>query len=199
MKKVILLRHAKSSWDDPQRSDHDRPLNRRGRAAAPVIGNWLRDRGHIPDTVLSSSSLRTRQTVLRLREAIPNLAFPVVERALYHATPDAMRDRLAALPSTCQTILLVGHQPGLSALTRKLSNGAESRRCKRAYEHFPTAAAAVLEVEIDDWSALACGSARFVDFAKPRELAEAAPGVDRRQTSPTVPTAVTRTDPMIIG
>lgn len=173
MKKVILLRHAKSSWHNPMLGDHDRPLNGRGQAAAPVIGAWLAYRKHLPDYVLSSSAVRTLETVKGLRKSMPRLPEPVIERGLYHAAPCDMRDRLCALPTSVRTVMLVGHQPGLSALTRKLADGHENRRCRRAYEHFPTAAAAVLEVDIDDWADLEFASARFIDFAKPRELMDA--------------------------
>ncbi|MEO1492197.1 MAG: histidine phosphatase family protein [Pseudomonadota bacterium] len=173
MKKVILLRHAKSSWDNPDLDDHDRPLNKRGKAAAPVIGAWLAAKKYRPDVVLCSSSERTTQTISGLKNALPDLPEPVVERELYHASPAAMRQRLAELPADCDTVLLVGHQPGLGAFTRKLADGREGRRCKRAYEHFPTAAAAVLELDVEDWGELDYASARFVDFAKPRELMDA--------------------------
>ena len=173
MKKVILLRHAKSSWQDPSLDDHDRPLNARGKAHTPVIGEWLAHRKYRPDAVLCSSSARTRETVKLLRKAIPGLPEPIVEEALYHAAPDTMRQRLSRLPAHCATVLLVGHQPGIGTLTRLLADGTEKRRCRRAYEHFPTAAAAVLELDLEDWAGLAYRSARFVDFAKPRELVDA--------------------------
>ena len=173
MKKLILLRHAKSGWDDRSVDDHDRPLNKRGKAAAPLIGRWLAERRHLPDTVLCSSSTRTQETVRRMREALPDLPQPVVERELYHASPSTMRDRLARLPQDCGTVMLVGHNPGLASLVRKMSDGREKRRCRRAYERFPTGAAAVLELDLDDWSEIGFASARFVDFAAPRELMEA--------------------------
>ena len=91
MKTLYLLRHAKSSWDDPLQSDHARPLNKHGRAAAPLIATWLASRGHVPDTVLCSSAARTRETVDRMRPALPGLPEPMVEEELYHASPDAMR------------------------------------------------------------------------------------------------------------
>ncbi|MEM1298008.1 MAG: histidine phosphatase family protein [Pseudomonadota bacterium] len=172
MRKLILLRHAKSSWDDPVLEDHDRPLNKRGHAAAPVIGEWLKYRHHKPDFVLCSSAKRTQETVQRLRKVMDGLPEPLVERGLYHASPADMLARLQQLPASVGSVLLVGHQPGLGALTRKLSDGRENRRCRRAFEHFPTAAAAVLEFDAD-WSALDYATARFVDFAKPRELMDA--------------------------
>lgn len=170
MKKVILLRHAKSSWSNPDLEDHDRPLNKRGKASAPVIAQWLADQSHLPDTVLCSSSKRTRQTVRRMKEILLDLPELRIEPQLYHATPDMMRDRLANLPESCDTVLVVGHQPGLGAFARKLADANPRPRCSRAFEHFPTAAAAVLEVDIEDWSDLHYHGARFVDFAVPREL-----------------------------
>lgn len=170
MKKLILLRHAKSSWSDPDLDDHDRPLNARGRAAAPVIGQWMAHRRHLPDFVLSSSARRNRQTVKRLRKTLCALPEAVIDPALYHASPDAMRERLAQLDDSVDTALLVGHQPGLSSLVRQLSNGHVRPGCNRAFEHFPTAAAAVLELPIESWSELEPHKAIFVDFARPRDL-----------------------------
>ncbi|MEM8992561.1 MAG: histidine phosphatase family protein [Pseudomonadota bacterium] len=172
MKKLILLRHAKSSWSDPALEDHDRPLNDRGKAAAPVIARWLAEKAHLPDTVLCSSSKRTRQTVKRMRNEIPTLPEPLIDEQLYHASPKTMRDRLSKLPPDCDTVMVVGHQPGLSAFARKLTNGNVSARCRRAFEQFPTAAAAVLRLNIDDWSKLNYDEADFIDFAKPRELSD---------------------------
>jgi phosphohistidine phosphatase len=151
MKKVILLRHAKSRWDDPATDDHDRPLNKRGKAAAPIIGRWLADRGYLPDTVLCSSSARTTETVRRMRKTMPG-----------GQTAAELHD-----------VMLVGHNPGLGSLVRKMADGREDRRCRRAFEHFPTGAAAVLELDLDRWSEIGFGEARFVDFASPRELMEA--------------------------
>ena len=173
MKKLILLRHAKSSWDDPTLDDHDRPLNRRGLEAAPVIGSWLDYRKHSPELVLCSSAVRTRETVRGVRKAMPRLPEPLIEAGLYHASPGEMLERLQRLPADLDCVMLVGHQPGLGALARKLSDGKENRRCRRAFEHFPTAAAAVLEIDLEDWAELDYASARFVDFAKPRELLDA--------------------------
>ncbi|MEL6477104.1 MAG: histidine phosphatase family protein [Pseudomonadota bacterium] len=170
MKKLILMRHGKSSWSDPALDDKDRPLNPRGKAAVPVMAQWLAHRKHLPDTVLVSSAKRTRQTVKRMRSVLPDLPAPEVDETLYHAPPEKMCKRLSQLPKSCDTVMVVGHQPGLSALVRKLSDGKVRRRCARAFEHFPTAAAAVLEVDIEDWSDLDYHAADFVDFAMPREL-----------------------------
>ncbi|MEM7423379.1 MAG: histidine phosphatase family protein [Pseudomonadota bacterium] len=173
MRKVILMRHAKSSWDDPRLDDHDRPLNGRGKRAAPAMARWLTSRGHLPGQILWSSSTRTRATVKLMRRTVPDLPSPRIACALYHAAPDTMLGYLRDAPEDVDTVMLVGHQPGLGALTRMLTGGQPPRRCARAFEEFPTAAAAVLEIDVPGWAVLDYCTARFVDFAKPRELLDA--------------------------
>ena len=170
MRKVILLRHAKSSWADAALGDHDRPLNKRGKAAAPVIGAWLARNGHRPDLVLCSSSVRTCETVRRMKAGLSDLPDPVIEAELYHASPMTMSARLRALPDDVMTVMLVGHQPGLGSLARQLADGTESSRCSQAFTHFPTAAAAILTLGDVVWSSVGPGTARLVDFARPRDL-----------------------------
>lgn len=170
MKKLILLRHAKSSWDDPDAADHERVLNARGRAAAPVIAAWLAERGHLPDTVLCSSAARTRETVQRMAKKVPALPAPVIEPSFYHASPGVLLDRLRLLPDDCAAAMIVGHQPGLGAMARRLSTGTVPPQCAQAFQHFPTAAAAVFEIAISGWTDLAFNTAAFVEFAKPRDL-----------------------------
>ncbi|MEM6943341.1 MAG: histidine phosphatase family protein [Pseudomonadota bacterium] len=170
MKTVILLRHAKSSWNDPDLDDHERPLNRRGKAAAPAIARWLGRNGYQADRVLCSTSKRTRQTLKRMRPVLPDLPEAVVEPKLYHAAPGVMFEILAQQPDDAQCVLVIGHQPGLSAFARHLVNGRIRPGCARAFEHFPTAAAAVLKLPVERWRALSPHSAEFVDFAVPRAL-----------------------------
>lgn len=172
MKKLILLRHAKSSWDSTNLDDHDRPLNKRGKAASPVIGGWLAHRHHLPGKILCSTAARARETLDRLR--LPETAPRSVEfsASLYHASPETMLEILRGVDNDFNTVLLVGHQPGLGAMTRLMS-GHATARCKRAFEHFPTAAAAVLEADVPRWKDIRYGEANFIDFAKPRELMDA--------------------------
>lgn len=170
MKKVILVRHGKSSWDNPDLDDHDRPLNPRGRAAAPVIAGWLDRRRHRPDIVLCSSAQRTRETASRMASVIEDMPTPLIDEGLYHASPKAILERLRGLDSDLGTVMVIGHNPGLSALSRKLSGPNVRRRCARAFEHFPTAAAAVFTADIDRWKDLSYGETDFIDFARPKEL-----------------------------
>lgn len=170
MRKVILVRHGKSSWADPGLDDHDRPLNPRGRSASPVIARWLAERGHRPEMTLCSSARRTVETEELMRAAVPALPQPLVEAGLYHASPQQLLERLRALDDAVSVAMLVGHNPGLSATARKLSAAPVRPRCARAFEHFPTAAAAVFVLPIERWRDAAFGEAEFTDYARPREL-----------------------------
>lgn len=170
MKTLILMRHGKSSWQDRTLDDHDRPLKKRGRTAAPAMARWLEAEGLCPDVVLCSSARRTRETFERMREVSPALPEPELSAALYEAAPAALLERVKALPGTCGVALLIGHQPGLGELLRLLSGRVRRPEDRRAFEKFPTAAAAVLEADVAAWPDLAPGSAELAAFAAPREL-----------------------------
>ena len=170
MKTLILMRHGKSSWKDRTLDDHDRPLKKRGRKAAPLMARWLEAQGLRPDTVLCSSARRTRETLERMREATPALPEPTLSAALYEAPPAALLEQVKGLPDTCGTALLIGHQPGLGELLRLLAGRVRKPEDRRVFEKFPTAAAAVLETEVAAWSELAPGSAELAAYAAPREL-----------------------------
>ncbi len=169
MRRLILLRHAKSSWSDIDLHDHDRPLSLRGRLAAPLIGAWLAEQGYTPDHVMCSSSRRTIETWARARLmlAAPD---PVIDPKLYHAGPEILLHALRAVPDAAASVMIVGHQPGIGAFARKLANATTPPGCARAFCKFPTAACAVLDLSAQTWSEAAFGSARFHGFAIPREL-----------------------------
>ncbi len=113
--RLILMRHAKSSWKQSDLSDHDRRLNQRGRDSADAMGDWLRKKGFAPDTVLSSSAERTLETYAHLRFDVP----PEFTRRLYLAPAPAMLDALRS--ATGKTILLLGHNPGIGELAERLA------------------------------------------------------------------------------
>jgi phosphohistidine phosphatase len=170
MRRVILFRHAKSSWADPDLEDHDRPLNQRGRMAACLMGAWLADKGLRPELALVSSSVRTQETWARSRLAFDDPPEAEIDPKLYHADPATMLARLQRAPGAIGTILLVGHQPGIGAFCRRLAAPDAPAHCQRAYEKFPTAAVAVLDFEADAWPELGFGLGRFHTFAAPRDL-----------------------------
>lgn len=169
MKRVILLRHAKSAWSDPDLDDHDRPLNQRGRLAAPLMGAWLAERGFVPEAVLCSSSVRTIETWARARGAFPDAPEATVDAGLYHADPGRMLTAIHAAPPEASTLLLIGHQPGIGSLTRRLAAPDTPATCARAYQKFPTGACAVIDFDTDSWTGVAWGTGRFHSFGVPRE------------------------------
>lgn len=172
MRRLILMRHAKSSWDDPDLDDRDRPLNARGRLAAALMGAWLSDEGLRPDHAFLSSAVRTAQTWARAAAA-GGFADVAAEPKgkLYHAEPAEAVAVLRGAPEAAQKLLAMGHEPGLTSLLRRLADGTEGGGPRRAYEKFPTAAIAVLDLPAKaGWADLAEGSCRFGRFVRPKDL-----------------------------
>ena len=164
MKRVWLLRHAKSSWDDPDLADHDRPLAPRGRKAAARLAQWLHDNEVRPGLVLCSTALRAKTTLDLVLTAIgrPHV---VVEAGLYHAPAADLLQRLRTLPPDLAGVLLVGHNPGLHDLASLLAPPGP--------DAFPTGALTQLRLEIGDWPAAAPGSANAEWLVVPRSLRHA--------------------------
>ena len=146
MKRLLVLRHAKSSWSDSSLDDWQRPLNDRGRRDAPRAGAWLRDRSLMPDLIVTSDAVRARETAAAVADAAEYTGEIVVEPSLYHATTT---DAIAVLnrvgDQTARTILIVGHNPGLEDLVSRLSG---------EHHDLVTAALVELAVPIDRWSQL---------------------------------------------
>ncbi len=157
MKRLYVLRHAKSSWDDPSLGDHHRPLSGRGRRAADAIGRHLRAEGIEPELVLCSSSARTRETLARI-------GFQGrVERELYGAGAGELIARLRDVPASVESVLVIGHNPGMHDLALALADGP--------HDKYPTGALATIDLDVGSWSAIVPGCGRLVDFVRPRELA----------------------------
>ena len=168
MRRLLLLRHAKSSWSDAGVRDHDRPLNARGRAAAPRVGTHLRDAGLVPDLVLCSSSRRTCETVARLD--LPDTVAVEVTRDLYLAGPDEVLDLVAAVDDGIATLLVVGHNPTTHEVAFALAGDGDAETRARLAAKYPTAALAVLTIA-GPWSAIAPGTATLDAFVTPHDLA----------------------------
>jgi phosphohistidine phosphatase len=162
MKTLLLLRHAKSSWDDPALADHDRPLKPRGIKAAHRVGRLLREHGLHPQAVLCSTALRARET-LRLVLDESGLQPPVAySQRLFHCPPSEFPLLLQQVDASAATVLLVGHNPGLEDYLTQLTGHPET---------LPTAALARLELDLDDWSQLTDQTpARLTDLWRPKEL-----------------------------
>lgn len=164
MKRLILMRHAKSDWDDPALPDHDRTLNKRGRRAASALGDWLRANGLVPDQILCSSATRIQETCARL--ALP--LEPEIQRALYLAEAPAMLRALHAAHG--DTVLMIGHNPGIAELAGTL---LVTRPAHDRFDDYPTGATLVAEFDIDTWRDLQTRTGHATAFVIPRELTEA--------------------------
>jgi phosphohistidine phosphatase len=168
-KSLYLLRHAKSSWDDPTMADHDRPLARRGRRASKTMAEHLRSERITPALVLCSSSARTRETLARVSAGFDGESNVKVEteRGIYGASAEELLQRLRLVPDEIESVMLIGHQPGLQDLALELAGGGA--HLERLSEKFPTAALVTLKLP-GTWRELSPDSANLVAFVKPREL-----------------------------
>ena len=160
-KRLILMRHAKSSWHSPAPEDHARPLNGRGRVSSRAVGEWLRAKKFLPDQVLSSSATRTRETFAGLG-LFCDAAFT---DALYHAGAAEMLQVLRGARGGC--VLVLGHNPGIAEFAHDMVARAPDHP---RFADFPTAATLVADFPISDWPDLAPGTGQPVDFVIPREL-----------------------------
>ena len=165
MKRLILTRHAKSSWDDPETLDHDRPLNERGRAAAAELGVWLASRGYVPGEVLCSDALRTRKTWSGLAPALPGTPVLNLKPALYHAGPDVMLAVLRNATEDC--VMMIGHNPGIAEFAGRL---VARPPVSADFARFPTGATLVCDFTAASWADIEFGQATTVDFIVPREV-----------------------------
>jgi phosphohistidine phosphatase len=167
VKRLYLLRHAKSSWDDPELSDHDRPLAKRGRRASKLIAEHLGRERTKPALILCSSARRTQETLDRIAPAVGAEPEVRIERELYGADSADLLDRLRGLPEDVGSVMLIGHNPAIQDLALALAGRGPAVGTMR--EKFPTAALATLEFD-GAWRELDSGAGSVVAFVKPRDL-----------------------------
>lgn len=162
MLRLLLLRHAKSDWNQSGLRDHDRPLAPRGLRNAPRMGRHLREQGLVPAVALVSTARRARTTAeltLEAAGAAPNVMRLVPE--LYGSSPDEIVEIVAAEGGDSSPLLVVAHNPGMEDLVARLGG---------SHEHFPTAALAVVSVPGPDWSGFPVARATLDSLVRPREL-----------------------------
>jgi phosphohistidine phosphatase len=165
VKRLFLLRHAKSSWDDPRLDDHDRPLAPRGLRGSAVMAEHLRQERIAPTLVLCSPARRTRETLERVMPL--DRAEVRIEDELYRASSKDLLQRLREVPDEVDSVMLIGHQPAIQQLALQLA--AEGSELERLKAKFPTAALATLDFP-GEWSGLGRGSAELVAYVKPKQL-----------------------------
>jgi phosphohistidine phosphatase len=161
VKQLLILRHAKSSWADSSISDWQRPLNDRGVRDAPRAGAWLRDRSLVPDLIITSDAVRARSTAEAVATAAGYPGEIVIEPSLYHARPDDVLAVLCGARSEADTVMVVGHNPGLEELVRQLTGEDLD---------LPTAALVHIAMPIGEWNEVeTVTDASIVDTWRPRD------------------------------
>jgi phosphohistidine phosphatase len=162
MKTLLVLRHAKSSWNDAALDDHERPLNKRGRRDAPQMGELVRQYGLIPDVVLSSDAVRARLTAEAVAEAARYAGAILLDPQLYMASPADILSLLVTVRENAETVMIVGHNPGLEELVEQLTGERQD---------LPTAALARIGLPIDQWRHLKLSTrGTLVGLWRPEEL-----------------------------
>lgn len=175
MKTLYLLRHAKSSWGDPGLADHERRLNRRGQAAAETMGRHLAGRKPPPAALLASTARRVAETVEILLPSAGLKHLPATrDPGLYLAEPAALLGRLRLAPAEADSLLMVGHNPGIHDFALRLA-GEVTAAARPARDHlreaYPTCALAVIAFPLaDDWRGIGWGDGRLEDFVTPKSL-----------------------------
>jgi phosphohistidine phosphatase len=157
--RLYILRHAKSSWEDPDLEDHDRPLAPRGRRAGELLHEYVREQGIRPSVILCSTARRARETL----EAAGLEGEIYFEDELYGASAGALVGRLRRVPRATSSVMLIGHDPALHDLLATLAP-------RRQAGKFPTGALATLTFT-SPWSGLGPGGAELSGFVSPRDLA----------------------------
>lgn len=160
MKKLYVMRHAKSSWDDCALSDFERPLNERGLRTAPLVGELMKQNQFQIDIIISSPAERARQTAVKVKEAASFGSDVIFDEKIYEASPQRLLNILSEIVPTISAVLLVGHNPGLEDLIRILTG---------ALEPMPTAALAVIDLNIENWNELTADTGKLVKVFRPKE------------------------------
>lgn len=171
MKRLTLLRHAKSAWDDPVARDFDRPLNRRGEKAALLMGGYAKAQTMRFDAVVASPAVRVVQTLDRFFEGLGEKSEPRWDRRIYLASVATLIDVLRDVPDHVTHLLLAGHNPGMEELVLALVPDEADNALRDDVEiKFPTASLAILDLEIERWAQAGENIATLIDFTRPRDL-----------------------------
>ncbi|HET8726190.1 MAG TPA: histidine phosphatase family protein [Alphaproteobacteria bacterium] len=171
MKRLFVLRHAKSAWEDAGLADHDRPLAPRGKRAAAVMGRHILESAMMPDLILCSTARRateTRAVVVAQWGRNPPTEY---DRGLYLTGKQGVIKRLAQVQDDRKAVMVVGHNPDLQRLVLRLGAKSDAQATRRIEEKFPTAALAVIDLPIDRWPEVSTATGRIVEYTTPRDLA----------------------------
>ena len=169
MKRLLLLRHAKSAWPEGV-EDHDRPLGDRGRRDAPRMGAYMASAGLQPDFALVSSARRTQETWALVEQAFAKPCPSRTVPAIYEAEPAAILAAIRTAPEESETLLVIGHNPGFENLAALLVLGGDGDALERLRTKYPTAGLAVIVFDVECWENAAPGTGRLEGFVTPKTL-----------------------------
>lgn len=161
MKTLFMMRHAKSSWDNANLSDFERPLNERGLKAAPFMGELIHKNKFKIDLIVSSPAKRAEQTAVLVKDAARIKSEIEFNEKIYEASPRRLLEIVCELDDKIETAMLVGHNPGFENLVKILTGKNEP---------MPTAALAVIDLDIESWSEASAGKGDLRDFIRPKEV-----------------------------
>jgi phosphohistidine phosphatase len=167
---LSLLRHAKSSWDDASAKDFDRPLAKRGEAAAPRMGAFMAKRALVPELILCSPAVRARQTLDLVLPHLSGGPTVVYEDTFYLAAPPVLLARLRKIEGNARHVMIVGHDPGMHDLAVALAGSGDPEQLNALAHKFPTAGLAVISFKARDWSKVAPAKGRLELFMTPKVL-----------------------------
>jgi phosphohistidine phosphatase len=170
MRRLLLLRHAKSSWDTPGLADLERPLAPRGRQAALQVAELMARRRWVPDLVLCSQAERVRETWQLMAPLLGERIPAKTLRTIYPGVPSRLLATLRRASDAARTLLLIGHNPGLASLAATLCGGGSKKALESMSKKFPTAGLAVIAFDADRWSEVAAGGGRLEAFVRPKDL-----------------------------
>lgn len=169
MRRLLILRHAKSDWP-PGHSDFDRPLAARGKLAAPMMGRYLKQEGLIPDLAIVSSARRTVETWALVHPELGEIVPHRLEKRIYEAPYESLVEVIKAVPDEVRTLLLVGHNPGSEELAEAMTGYGDRFAAQRMQTKYPTAGLCVLDFDSEHWSGITERSARLDRFVTPASL-----------------------------
>ena len=170
MKRLTLLRHAKSGDDGLVARDFDRRLNAKGRRAARAIGRYLRDEGLRFDAVVASPAVRVTETIAEVATGYGTAIAPAWERRIYLASAAELLEVVHDTPAEAGSLLLVGHNPGIEQLVLLLVPGGGDTARGHVEEKYPTASLAGISLDVAGWNEVAAGGGRLERFVRPRDL-----------------------------
>lgn len=170
MRRLILLRHAKSDWSEGV-ADLDRPLAPRGREAAPRVGRYLAAEGLLADLVLVSPARRTQETWELVCAELGTAPPAQTEPLIYEASTARLLDVVRQQPDACHVVMMIGHNPGFETLADLLAQNGSQLARSAMDEKFPTAAVAVIDLPVDHWADVMPRTGRLDRFVTPRMLA----------------------------